>query len=328
MTETQQRFLKAVAERVPLDRVAEVYLFPAIRQGGVETGIAVVAAEVPAESPPEVAAEVAAEAVATVAGPSIPPPAAVAPDQGPAAGAPSGGAVAGAGAASDTPVEIRVEADADAAEWPEVAGGGMRVGELADAAAQGPGVGRARLARSAEASRATPVYAAADAWQPSQVAHPTPAAPTPAIPADAGAPPQQHDRAGVESGQDQNHADRVSPTPVRAASGPDEQAENGAAGGESSAETGRSEPSAESRRDRPTERATQPVRHTIYSARYRLTLKGPDRGKWEVDVVAEADAPLVTLDAIVRGIRKRTGEAADAERVSPDVLRNLAAPPT
>ena len=68
-------------------------------------------------------------------------------------------------------------------------------------------------------------------------------------------------------------------------------------------------------------------RHVIFSARYRLTLKGPDRGRWEADVVAEADAPLATADAVVRGVRKRTGEAADAERVTPDAFRQLVAQP-
>jgi len=43
MTETQQRFLRAIAERVPSEQVVEVHLFPPIRQGGVETGVAVVA---------------------------------------------------------------------------------------------------------------------------------------------------------------------------------------------------------------------------------------------------------------------------------------------
>src|SRR6186713_1304161 len=43
MTETQQRFLRAIAERVPKAQVVEVHLFPPIRQGGVETGVAVVA---------------------------------------------------------------------------------------------------------------------------------------------------------------------------------------------------------------------------------------------------------------------------------------------
>ena len=62
-------------------------------------------------------------------------------------------------------------------------------------------------------------------------------------------------------------------------------------------------------------------RHTIYSARYRLTIKGPDRGAWECDVVAEADAPLVTMDAVVRGVQERSGEAVEAERLSAEQFR-------
>jgi hypothetical protein len=42
--ETQRRFLKAIAERVVPERVLEVHLFPALRQGRSETGAAVVAA--------------------------------------------------------------------------------------------------------------------------------------------------------------------------------------------------------------------------------------------------------------------------------------------
>jgi hypothetical protein len=76
-----------------------------------------------------------------------------------------------------------------------------------------------------------------------------------------------------------------------------------------------------------TDPAPAAPRHVIFSARYRLTLKGPDRGRWEADVVAEADAPLATADAVVRGVRKRTGEAADAERVAPDAFRLLVGQP-
>jgi hypothetical protein len=65
------------------------------------------------------------------------------------------------------------------------------------------------------------------------------------------------------------------------------------------------------------------VRHVVYSARYRAVLKGPERGKWEVDVVAEADAPLVTVEAVVRGIRQRSSEAGDPERIDGDALRAL-----
>lgn len=66
-----------------------------------------------------------------------------------------------------------------------------------------------------------------------------------------------------------------------------------------------------------------PHRLIVLSARYRLTLKGPDRGQWEVEVVAQADAPLVTVDAVVRGVQRRAGDAGDPERLGGDTLRAL-----
>lgn len=63
-----------------------------------------------------------------------------------------------------------------------------------------------------------------------------------------------------------------------------------------------------------------PPRYTVYTARYRLVLKGPDRGKWDAAVVAEADAPLVTVDAVVRGVQRRSGEADEPERMTGDEL--------
>lgn len=63
------------------------------------------------------------------------------------------------------------------------------------------------------------------------------------------------------------------------------------------------------------------ARLTIYTAHYRLTLKGPDRGRWETGVAVEADAPLVTLDAVVRGVRHRAGDGAETERLSGDEFR-------
>lgn len=50
------------------------------------------------------------------------------------------------------------------------------------------------------------------------------------------------------------------------------------------------------------------VRHTVYTARYRLVIKGPERGRWEIDVVDEADAPLLTVETVVRGVQRRAGE--------------------
>jgi hypothetical protein len=67
--------------------------------------------------------------------------------------------------------------------------------------------------------------------------------------------------------------------------------------------------------------ATPAVRFTIYSARYRHTLKGLDRGKWEVNVTEQADAPLLTVDAVVRGVQRRSGEADDVMRLSGDEFR-------
>jgi len=62
-------------------------------------------------------------------------------------------------------------------------------------------------------------------------------------------------------------------------------------------------------------------RYIVYSARYRLTLKGLDRGKWEVSVTEEADAPLLTIDAVVRGVQRRSGDVDDTVRLSGDEFR-------
>ena len=67
-------------------------------------------------------------------------------------------------------------------------------------------------------------------------------------------------------------------------------------------------------------------RHTVFTARYRHTLKGADRGKWEMEVRAEADAPLVTLDAVVRGVSRRAGEQFEPEKLSASEFRAIVAP--
>jgi len=64
-------------------------------------------------------------------------------------------------------------------------------------------------------------------------------------------------------------------------------------------------------------------RMVVYSARYRLTLKGPDRGKWETNMVAEADAPLVAVDAVVRGVQRRSGDVDDATKMEGDDARTI-----
>ena len=81
--------------------------------------------------------------------------------------------------------------------------------------------------------------------------------------------------------------------------------------------------------DVPDEDQTAPRRYTVYTAKYKLTLKGPERGRWECSVVAEADAPLVTVETVVRGVLRRSGDADEPERMSGDEAREfvLAASP-
>ncbi len=57
-------------------------------------------------------------------------------------------------------------------------------------------------------------------------------------------------------------------------------------------------------------------RHEVHTARYRLVIKGPERGRWEEDLVAEADAPLITVETVVRGVQRRAGEATETIRYS------------
>ena len=57
-------------------------------------------------------------------------------------------------------------------------------------------------------------------------------------------------------------------------------------------------------------------RHEVHTARYRLVIKGPERGRWEEDLVAEADAPLITVETVVRGVQRRAGESTETIRYS------------
>jgi hypothetical protein len=64
-------------------------------------------------------------------------------------------------------------------------------------------------------------------------------------------------------------------------------------------------------------------RLAVYTARYRLTQKGPDRGKWDYAIQVEADAPLVTVDKVVRGVQRRSGDAEDPQRLTGEEFRSL-----
>lgn len=67
--------------------------------------------------------------------------------------------------------------------------------------------------------------------------------------------------------------------------------------------------------------ASAMTRHIVYSARYRLVLKGADRGRWETTVTAEADAPLAAVEAVVRGVLRRAGEDDEPERLTGESFR-------
>ena len=57
-------------------------------------------------------------------------------------------------------------------------------------------------------------------------------------------------------------------------------------------------------------------RYSILTARYTLTLKGPDRGKWDFDVVHDADAPLNAMERVARGMAHRVGEDGEPDLLS------------
>jgi hypothetical protein len=191
MTETQERFLRAIVARVPIDDVVEVHLFPPIRRGTLETGVAVLAV-----SPPPVMLVVEPQTDVD--------------------------------ASVDVSVDVAVDADVEVALVPEVD---------------------------------VSVDAATDASDASGAAD---------TDSDAGTADVLEDEAA-------------------------------------------------------TDRAPRAPRLRILTANYRATIKGPDRGKWIVDVQEEADAPLDAVEAVLRGVRQRSAEPADPELVSPEVLRALVA---
>jgi hypothetical protein len=188
MTDTRERFLREITERVPADRIAELHLFRPLRRGATETGIAVIAAQ-PDDRPP-----------------------ATKQDDGVSAAQPD---------------------------------------DRLPAATQDDSV---------------------SAGQPDDL-----------LPAP--------DRTSIAS---RSAADQAEDSPYAPDDGEREDAP-GTAG--------------------------HPDRHTVFTARYRLTLKGADRGKWEFDVVADADAPLTTVDSVVRGVQRRSGDDEEPERLTADGVR-------
>lgn len=187
--EPRDRFLRAIVEQIPVDTIAEIHLFPALRSGARESAVAVVAARADAgfvqgELPPPVG-EAEATAIEEF-----------------------GETEAGVGGADDEP----------------------RIDD--------------------------------------------------AVPIAGGPPPDIHDTTALAESSHHSSLGRID-------SPPDDRA----------------------------------PRLVVYRAVYRWTRKGPDRGQWEVEITAEADAPLYAVADVVRGVQRRAGEEGEPELITPEMLR-------
>ena len=69
-------------------------------------------------------------------------------------------------------------------------------------------------------------------------------------------------------------------------------------------------------------------RFEVLTAVYRWTRKGSERGKWDVDVTAEADAPLPTVGTVVQGVQDRAGEELEPLRLTHAQLQALLGEPS
>ncbi len=233
MTETQERFLRTILSRVEIGSVVELHLFPPIRRGMLETGVAVIATDVPQ------------------------PPLAMVEDAAPAG--------------DDQPTDDAAAADESADE----SDGQMLRAATADVVSTiEPDVMAEGWAHDAIAAAEAPPDDSASPYRLDELSS-EPTAPVVA----------EHDLAELTAGNGQDVTEDLT-TAV----------------------------AAPSRRVR------------IHTASYRHTIKGVDRGKWTVDVQVEADAPAEAIEAVLRGVRHRSTEAADPERIATDVLAHLVAP--
>ncbi|HEU4629301.1 MAG TPA: hypothetical protein VFS08_06125 [Gemmatimonadaceae bacterium] len=318
LSDAQRRLLAAVAERLPAGQVRELYLFAPIRQGGVETGLAVIAAGEP-EAPDASSGGAAASGMEAASE----PPAA---DEGSDADV----AAAPVCAPEDADVMRAALLAAEAAVAAEDAGtdGEDPTGDIRDRVPGigGPGAEGAGAEEPAIAEPATPAGPTNGALAPpGPAAHVPDAAACDPTEAAAGAPPPTVDTVDtVDSvvGDDTGPPLAAAPAVVVRAEAAAERAAGSVAVESGDDDEATAPPADAEAGDEPA--TGLPPRYTVYTARYRLQLKGPDRGKWAMDLVAEADAPLLTVDAVVRGVQRRAGDLAEVERLTgPDLARLL-----
>lgn len=277
MTETQWRFLKAISDRVPDGRIVEVRLFPAIRQGGAESGVAVVAVEELNARRDEAAAIAAASSEGEVAEGEGSDDEVLVPDLADAL-------VAAEDELNEGPAHASATDAADAWEAPRlVADRGPRTNADFDDVAMAPG---ANVASDSLADASRPAAVDVEVTSHHAATDHEVALPVTVGDAESGAEDAEPaltlddmlDMAASEAG--------VAPAP----------------------------PSA-------------PKRYAVLAARYRLTLKGPDRGHWDFEITHEADAPLDTVDRVARGVARRAGDEGEPESLSAYQLESTLSQP-
>lgn len=280
MNDTTRRFLNAIVEKVPTGgTIVELRLFPAIRQGGVESGVAVVALETPELVIADVAASGDEDAL-----------------RGEALDLAAESEAEVVTSADDVDVPLAAEAT-DATESVQDA---VEMLEVLEAAAHDEGDAAAAAMDDADATVTVDIaevveFAAQDGAGDTidATAEVTPDLMAPDADAESPSGSAPGDAIFAADGDDDSpYAPDVAP---------------------SSADEVVLE-----LQDSP---ALPFKRFAILTARYRLVFKGPDRGKWEMEVTHEADAPLATVERVARGVAKRAGEENEPEHFSAVSLR-------
>ena len=64
-------------------------------------------------------------------------------------------------------------------------------------------------------------------------------------------------------------------------------------------------------------------RYAVLTARYRLDVKGMDRGAWDFDVRREADAPLDALAEVVHGVTRRASDYGTPIHLTGEAYRDM-----
>jgi hypothetical protein len=317
MTETQWRFLKAISDRVPGGQIVELRLFPAIRQGGAECGVAVVAVEESFAAVAETHAQSLAGMLMNAGVPSDQmnlTEGAPAPD---ASADADGAAAVERGECHDA---VATEVDAVAAGEPEsmfdadrAFGDRPRSGEdrAVDAdlhfserevRLEGDASPRSDSPRDIESAvdrRADRLTTRAHAPSAPHVAPPLGDAPTGDHEVVLAVEVDVSDRVNADADAEPLPTlDDILDLEIRSTA---------------DASPGLSRPTAK--------------RYAVLAARYRLTLKGPDRGHWDFEITHEADAPLDTVDRVARGVARRAGDEGEPEAFSAYQLESTLAQP-